>query len=160
MTLMTLVTGTVALAGTVALWALSFERPRRLTQQHLEETSDPVRASRHAATGVMGMVAGLIAVAVANEQVIAHPHGRASAALSLLLYGAPILYLVAQGWYLWAVPRVSPRLRLIGSAALVLVGLATSTAPPYVALILVGATLWILAVLDRHGDAPAADESI
>jgi low temperature requirement protein LtrA len=110
--------------------------------------------------GLMGMVAGLIAVAVANEQVIAHPHGAASVALSMLLYGGPILYLVAQGWYLWAVPRVSLRLRLIGSAALVLVGFATLSAPPYVALILVGATLWILAVLDRGGDAAGADESI
>ena len=108
----------------------------------------------------MGMVAGLIAVAVANEQVIAHPHGRASAALSLLLYGGPILYLVAQGWYLWTVPGVFSRLRLIGSAALVLVGLATSTAPPSAALILVGATLWVLAVLDRDGDAGDADESL
>src|SRR5207249_535684 len=99
MTLMTFVTGTVALAGAVALWVLSFGRPRRLTQQHLEETRDPVRASRHAANGLMGMVAGLIVVAVANEQVIAHPRGHASTALSLL-YGGPILYLVAQGWYL------------------------------------------------------------
>src|SRR5207248_6791921 len=106
------------LAGAVALWALSFGRPRRLTSQHLQETRDPVRASRHAANGLMGMVAGLIAVAVANEQVIAHPHGQATAALSLLLYGGPILYLVAQGWYLWAAPGVLPHLRLIGSAAL------------------------------------------
>jgi hypothetical protein len=66
----------------------------------------------------------------------------------LLLYGGPILYLVAQGWYLRAVPRDSPRLRLIGSAGLVLVEVATLTAPPYVALILVGASLTTLAILD------------
>jgi low temperature requirement protein LtrA len=140
--------------------ALSFGRTLRLSLQHLEETCDPVRASRYAVNGLMGMVAGLIAVAVANEMVIAHPHGGASAALSLLLYGGPILYLVAQGWYLWAVPRVSPRQRLIGSAALVLVGLATLSAPPYVALIVVGATLWILAVLDRDADVAVVDESL
>jgi len=110
--------------------------------------------------GLMGMVAGLIAVAVANQQVIAHPSGDASAAVSLLLYGGPILYLVAQGWYLWAAPRVFSRLRPIGSAALVLVGLATSTAPPSIALILVGATLWVLAVLDWDGDLAGAEESI
>jgi low temperature requirement protein LtrA len=149
MTLITLVMGTAALTETVALWALTFGRPRRLTQQHLEETTDPIRAGRYAVNGLTGMVAGLIAVAVANEQVIAHPHGHASAALSLLLYGGPILYLVAQGWYLWAVPRVSPRPRLIGSVALVLVGFAASSAPPYVALILVGVSLTILAMLDR-----------
>jgi hypothetical protein len=34
------------------------------------------------------------------------------------------------------------------------------TAPPYVALILVGATLWILAVLDRDGVTAGAEESV
>jgi low temperature requirement protein LtrA len=159
-TLMTLVTGTVALAGAVALWALSFGRPNRLTEQHLEETRDPVRASRHAVSGLMGMVAGLIIVAVANERVIAHPHGHTSAALSLLLYGGPILYLVAQGWYLWAVPGVLSPLRLIGCAALVVAALGTMSAPPAVALMLVGAALWTLAVLDRDGHEAGADESI
>ena len=62
-------------------------------------------------------------MAVANEMVIAHPQGhdgRASAALSLLLFGGPVLFLAA-----WAMP-------------------------PYVALILVGASLTILAILDQR----------
>jgi len=149
-TLMTLITGTVALAGIVALWALNFGRSARLTLHYREETGDPIRTGRYAVNALIVMVAGLIAVAVANEMVIAHPQGDASATLSLLVYGGPILYLVTQGWYLWAVPRNSPRLRLIGSAALVLLGFATLTAPPYVALILVGASLTTLAILDRQ----------
>lgn len=150
MTLMTVVTGTVALAGTVALWALGFGPAHSLTARHVEKTSDPVYASRHAVNILLVMVAGLIAVAVANEMVIAHPHGHTSAALSLLLYGGPILFLVAQGWYSWLVLQVWPRLRLVGSAALVLVGFAALTTPPYVALILVGASLTTLAILDRR----------
>jgi low temperature requirement protein LtrA len=77
-TLMTLVTGTFALAGTVGLWALSFDRSHRLILRHLEETSDSIRTSRYAVNALMVMVAGLIAVAVANEEVIAHPRGHAS----------------------------------------------------------------------------------
>lgn len=65
------------------------------------------------------------------------------------MYGGPILYVAAQGWYLWAVPHISPRLHLIGNAMLVLGGLAALTAPSYVALILVGMNLTILAILDR-----------
>ena len=42
-----------------------------------------------------------------------------------------------------------PRLRLIGSAALMLVGFAAALVPPYVALILAGASLATLAILDR-----------
>jgi low temperature requirement protein LtrA len=93
--------------------------------------SDPVRATRQAANALLVMVAGLIAVAVANEMAIAHLHGHASAALSLLLFGGPVLFLLALGPYLWVVPRVWPRLRvIIGSAALVPVGFAASIAPP------------------------------
>ncbi|MBV9110762.1 MAG: low temperature requirement protein A [Gemmatimonadetes bacterium] len=127
---MTLVTGAAALAGTVALWGLGFGRSGRLTIRHVEETRDPIRASRHAVNALTVMVAGLIAVAVANELVIAHPHGHTSAALSLLLYGGPVLFLAAQGWYLWIVLRVRPRLQLIGSAALALAGLVSLAVPP------------------------------
>jgi low temperature requirement protein LtrA len=148
-TVMTLATGTFALAGTVALWALSFGRSHRLIIRHLVKTSDPIRASRHAADALTVMVAGLIAVAVVNEEVIAHPQGQTSFALSLLLGGGPILFLVAQGWYLWAVPNVRSRLHVIGGVALLLVGLATLAVPPYIALLLVGTSLAILAILSR-----------
>jgi low temperature requirement protein LtrA len=149
LTLMTLATGTFALTGTVALWALSFGQSHRLIIRHMEKTSDPIRTSRHAANALTVMVAGLVAVAVANEEVIAHPHGHTSFALSLLLGGGPILFLAAQGWYLWAVPKVRSQLHLIGGVALLLVGLATLAVPPYTGLILVGASLTTLAILAR-----------
>ncbi|MBI5592624.1 MAG: low temperature requirement protein A [Deltaproteobacteria bacterium] len=148
-TMMTLITGTFALAGTVALWALSFGRSHRLVIRHLEKTSDPIRASRHAVNALMVMVAGLITVAVANREVIAHPQGHTSFALCLLLSGGPILFLVAQGWYLWAVPNVRSQLHWVGGIALLVVGLAAMAAPPYVALILVGASVSTLAILAR-----------
>lgn len=150
MTLLTVVTGTAALAGTVALWALGFGRAVPLILRYLEGTSDPIRTSRFAGNALTVMVAGLIAVAVANEGVIAHPQAQPTVALSLLLFGGPVLFLLAQGWYLWTVPQVRPRLHVAGSAALVLVGVATLTAPPFVALILAGATLSTLALLDRR----------
>jgi low temperature requirement protein LtrA len=149
MTLMTLITGAFALVGTVALWSLTFGRSHRLTLRHLEETMDPIRTSRHAVNAVMVMVAGLIAVAVANEEVIMHPYGHASFSLSLLLGGGPILFLAAQGWYLWAVPNVRSPLHWIGGVALLLIGLATLAMPPYAALILVGASLVTLAIFDQ-----------
>ena len=147
--LMTMATGTFALVGTIALWALSFGRSHRLIIQHLDQTRDPIRASRHAVNALAVMVAGLIAVAVANEEVIAHPHGHTSTALSLLLGGGPILFLAAQGWYLWAVPNVRPKLHVIGGVALLFVGLVTLVVPPYLALLLIGACVSILAILSR-----------
>jgi low temperature requirement protein LtrA len=97
----------------------------------------------------MVMVAGLIAVAVANETVISHPHGHTSLALSLLLSGGPILFLAAQGWYLWEVPKIRSRMHFIGAGALLVVGVATLAVPPHVALFLVSVTLSILAILAR-----------
>jgi low temperature requirement protein LtrA len=148
MTLMTLATGTAALAGTVALWALGFGRSHHLILGHAEETRDPVRASRHAVNALMALVAGLIAVAVANQMVIAHPLANTSIALSLLLFGGPALFLAAQGWYLWAVPHVSPRLHLAGIAALAVLGCAAPALLPFAALILCGAGLLILVLVD------------
>jgi low temperature requirement protein LtrA len=148
-TVMTLATGTFALTGTVALWALSFGRSHRLIIRHLEKTTDPIRASRHAVNALTVMVAALIAVAVANKEVIAHPYGHVSFALSLLLAGGPILFLSAQGWYLWAVPNVRSQLHVIGGVALLLVGLITLAVPPYAALLLVGVGVSTLAILAR-----------
>ena len=116
---------------------------------HVKETSDPIRASRHAVNALTILVAGLIAVAVANELVIAHPRGQTSLSLSMLLCGGPILFLVAHGWYLWAVPRVRSQLHLVGVVALLLIGLMTLAVPPYSALILVGASVSTIAVLAR-----------
>ena len=148
-TMMTLITGTFALAGTVALWALSFGRAHRLILRHVEKTSDPIRASRRAVNALMVMVAGLIAAAVANKEVIANPSGHTPFALSLLLAGGPILFLSAQGWYLWAVPKVRSQLHMVGMGALLLVGLVAQTVPPFIALLLVGVCLATLAVLDQ-----------
>lgn len=156
MTLMALVTGTAALVGTIALWALNFGHLQRLlTMRYRQEKHNPILISRYAVNALIGLFAGLIAVAVGNELVIAHPEGEPSIPLIALLYGGPILYLLAQSWYLQAVPRDSPRLRLIGSAVLGLAGIAMLTAPPYIALILVAAILTVLVLLDQQTTNPA-----
>lgn len=146
---MTLVAGTLALMGTVSLWALSFGRVHRIIHRHMEKTTNPILVSRYAVNALMVMVAGLIAIAVANKGVIGHPVGQTSPALSLLLAGGPILFLAAQGWYLWAVPKVRSKLHMAGGAALLLAGLATLAMPAYGALLLVGVCLAILAVADH-----------
>jgi low temperature requirement protein LtrA len=98
----------------------------------------------------MVMVAGLIAVAVANEMVIVHLQEHVSLALSMLLGGGPILFLAAQGWYLWMILNIRSQLHLIGGIALLLVCLATLALAAYAALILVGASITALAMLDQE----------
>jgi len=148
LTLITILTGTASLVGVVALWALGFGSAVRVTEPHVEETNDPVRASRHAANALTLMVLGLIAVAVANEEVIGRPHGPAPIAVRLFVFGGPMCLLLAQAWYVAAVPRVSARPRLLGVGGLCLVAIAAFFAPPVVAHILMAVSLSVLAALD------------
>jgi low temperature requirement protein LtrA len=149
MTVTTVITGTAALAGTVALWALYFGRSEPLAIQHVETTTNPIRSSRFAMNGLTAMVAGLIAVAVGNEHAITHPDEHTSAALSASVYGGPVLFLLAQAWYLRTVPRVSSRLQVVGSCALFVLGFAALAAPAYVALIGAAVALGVVALFDR-----------
>jgi low temperature requirement protein LtrA len=121
-TLLTVVTGTGALATIVALWALHFAASGRLLDRYVETTADPILAARRTVNGLLVSVAGLVAVAVANELVIAHPNGQASVALSLLLFGGPLLYLLSQTVYLWVVIGIRSLPRLAGIAALAVAG--------------------------------------
>jgi len=47
------------------------------------------------------------------------------------------------------VPRVQSRLHVIGGVTLLFAGLVTQAVPAYIALLLVGASVSILAILDR-----------
>jgi low temperature requirement protein LtrA len=155
-TLLTLVTGTAALATIVALWALHFAASGHLLDRYVETTTDPILAARRTLNGLLVSVAGLIAVAVANELVIAHPHGHASVTLSLLLFGGPLLYLLSQTVYLWAVIGTRSLARLAGIAALVVAGGLSHLLPAYAALGLLVTPLLVLVVIvvrERARDA-------
>ena len=145
---MTMFTGTAAMVVTVSLWSLGFGRTGRLTRVQAEQTRDPIYLSRHALNGVMVLVAGLILVAVANELVIARPRGHGSAALALLLFGGPMLYLLAQAWYLRSILNQRATIQLTGTALLLLGAIATIPAEPFVALIATAVCLSGLAIFE------------
>lgn len=145
-----ILTGTASLIGVVALWILGFGSAVRVTEPHVDVTSDPVRASRHAANALTLMVLGLIAVAVANEEVIGHPHGPGSLLVRGFVFGGPMCLLLAQAWYVATVPRVSARPRLIGVAGFGLVAIAAVFVSQIVAHILMAVGLTVLAARDAR----------
>lgn len=150
MGLMTIVTGLAALSGIVALWDLTFGRSHGLVLLHIDKTSDPIHAGRHAVNALIAMVAGLIASAVANEKVILSPGDSGSAALNLLLFGGPVLFLSAQGWYLWMIIKFRPLLHIVGIAALIMAGIATLSVSVYIAMIMAACILAVIAISDRY----------
>jgi low temperature requirement protein LtrA len=136
----------VAFVGSVALWWIYFHRSAEAASRVLASSADPGRLARSAYTYFhLPMVAGIIAVAAADEFTVAHPgeHGRlASVALTL---GGTILFLAGHALFKRAVFQKlpwshvvavlvlallvpvglgSPALVLSAAAGLVLVGLA------------------------------------
>lgn len=150
----TWLTGTCALTIVIALWGLYFRGSDHLVSRHTDETRDPILAARLAMNGMFVVVGALIAIAVANEKVIAHPHGHAHAAVVGLLFGGAATYLLVQAWYLKFVTGRLSRLRAAGVAALVLalVGLAAAHTAPMIALATAAAIMAALAI------APAVAE--
>lgn len=95
----TLLSGTLAIASTLCLWWLYF-RAEPIALKHVTGTRDTMYASRMAANGVMLTVAGLIVLAAGNALVIYDPSATASTATVVMLFGGPILFLLAHVWYL------------------------------------------------------------
>lgn len=144
----TVVLGTVTMAEIVSLWWLSFGRFFSVVRGHVENTRDPIRASHYAINVLVIILFGLIAVSVANEQIIMHPFEVPSTALSFLLAGGPILFLAAQGWYLIAVPNIRPYAYVICGILLLFIGIGSHFFPAWIALIIIGLTLTVLSIFE------------
>jgi low temperature requirement protein LtrA len=143
---MTVFTGGCAFVTAVALWALYFAGSDQLVNRHLETTTDPIYAARLVMNGGVVVVGGLIALAVGNELVIAHPHGDTSLELALLLFGGPSLYLLAQTATMCALTRRLSYARVGGLAALVVAGAVSLLVAPFVSIALAAAVLTALVV--------------
>jgi low temperature requirement protein LtrA len=143
--LLTVVTGTCALVTIVVLWKLHFVSSGRLMDRYVETTSDPILAARRTVNGLLVSVAGLIAVAVGNELVIAHPHGQTSVAPAVA-DRLPVGSLGTRSW-----PR------LVGLVALTVAGGLSQLVAADAALALVAAVLVVLIVtVIRERDATSS----
>jgi low temperature requirement protein LtrA len=135
----------VAFLGSVALWWLYFARSEEAAHRTFSSSEDPGRVARSAYTYFhLPMVAGIIAVAAADELTVAHPGEHGTLASVALTLGGTALFLAGHALFKWAVfgglswPRVVaiaalvalipvgfaiPTLALSGVAGLIVVGL-------------------------------------
>jgi low temperature requirement protein LtrA len=151
----TIVTGLVALLGTVAIWWAYFDAKEPASRQALGASKDPTRYSIGTFNLLFGMVAAMIVIAVGDELVIARPLGYTDIRLVLLLFGGPFLYLAVQaGQAFWQhSAAVRSRARVVGLAALVVLGVLSFFVPPFVAAIFAATPLVAVAVADGRGRA-------
>jgi low temperature requirement protein LtrA len=135
----------VAFLGSVALWWIYFARSAEAAREVISSSEDPGRLGRSAYTYFhLPMIAGIIAVAAADELTVAHPGDRGTASSVALTLGGTALFLVGHTFFKRAVFGMLPWSHVVAIAALaalIPVGFAIPT------LVLSGAAGLIVVVL-------------
>jgi low temperature requirement protein LtrA len=135
----------VAFLGSGALWWIYFARSAHEASETLAHSEDPGRLARSAYTySHLPMIAGIIAVAAADELTVAHPGDPGTFASVSLTLGGAALFVSGHGVFLGAVSGRVPWSRLVAVvalAALVPVGFVVPT------LALAAATTLIVVML-------------
>jgi low temperature requirement protein LtrA len=109
----------VAFVGSAALWWTYFARSARDASGAIARSADPGRLARSAYVYChIPIVAGIIAVAAADELVLAHPKDFGTFASVSLILGGTALFLAGHGLFVWAVSGRVPWSRFVGVAAL------------------------------------------
>jgi low temperature requirement protein LtrA len=117
----------IAFTGTVALWWCYFQRAETVGAAALEEADDAGAIGWWGTWTLTLIVLALIAIAVGDELAIAHPDDEADLGFTILAFGGPALFLLAQTWFMAEALGSVPRSRVLGLAALAI--LAVGTAP-------------------------------
>jgi low temperature requirement protein LtrA len=90
----------IAFAGSVMMWWIYFDVGAKRGAELIAHHAEPGRVARSAYTYLhMPIVAGIIGTAVADELLLAHPHGHASPALIAFQCGGLIVFLLGLGFF-------------------------------------------------------------
>lgn len=133
--------------GTLAMWWLYFGTSSKDATHAITSSEDPGRigAAFHYVHAIL--IAGIIATAVGNDLVMAHPHDEVKLAYGLILSLGPILYLAGSAIYKKVVYGAVPVSHIVGAivlAALIPVLLSTDllVAGWLTSLVMLGTGLW------------------
>ncbi len=142
-TTMTVAAFVVAFLGSAALWWIYFGAgSARAARDVISSSEDPGRLARSAYTYFhLPMIAGIIAVAAADELTVGHPGEPGTSASVALILGGTVLFVAGHAFFKWVVFGLVPWSRLVALAALTPVGFAIP------ALALSGAAALIVVVL-------------
>lgn len=106
------------------------------------------------------MVLALVGISVGDELAIAHPGDDATLGFTLLTFGGPVLFLLAQVFFLHTALGDVPRSRPLGVAALAILAVATAPLTLIAGVAASTAVLVAVAVADTvQEDEPAPTRS-
>jgi low temperature requirement protein LtrA len=146
----------IAFLQTAALWWLYFGAVAERTRVVMSTCEDPGRLARDAYTYLhVPIVAGIIAVAVGDDLLIAEPgHAQHGIGLALVL-GGPALYLVGESLFRLRVTGTASPTRLVAAALLLLPAPVAGQVSAVALTAMVAALLGALALWELRVPAPA-----
>jgi low temperature requirement protein LtrA len=146
----------IAFTGTVALWWCYFQRAEVIGARIAETAEDAGTVGVQGTWALTLIVVAVIGIAVGDELAIAHPGDEPTLGFTLLAFGGPALFLVAQAFFLWQALGQVPRSRPLGLAALALLAVATAPLTLIVGSAASAAVLVAVAIADtvRRSDQP------
>lgn len=106
--------------GTLAMWWLYFGTSSKDATAAITRSDDPGRIGAYFHYIHAILIGGVIATAVGNDLVLAHPHDPLKTAYVLILVAGPTIYLLGSAVYKKAVYGVVPASHMAGVAALLL----------------------------------------
>jgi low temperature requirement protein LtrA len=150
----------IGFTGTVSLWWCYFQRAERIGVEAVDAADDA------GALGLLGtwtltpIVLAVIGIAVGDELAIAHPGDDTTRGFTILAFGGPALFLLAQCVFFRAATGRVPRSRLVGLIALAILAVATAPLTLIVGIAASSAVLVAVAITDTaHVQAGAPSSS-
>jgi low temperature requirement protein LtrA len=138
----------IAFTGTVALWWCYFQRAEVIGLAAAETADDAGAVGWWGTWALTLIVLALIGIAVGDELAIAHPDDEATLGFTILTFGGPALFLLAQAFFLVEALGSVPRSRLLALAALAILAVATTPLTLVVGIAATTAVLVAVAVAD------------
>ncbi|MGN9891923.1 low temperature requirement protein A [Micromonospora sp. L31] len=120
----------LAFGTTALLWRIYIHRAGALLADAIVATDNPRRVAILTIYSHVIMIAGIVAIAVADELVITHPFGHSDPAWTAVILGGPALFLAGRATFEYAVFGRVPPPRVIGALALLALTPAMKPAPP------------------------------
>ncbi|WP_322411393.1 low temperature requirement protein A [Microbacterium invictum] len=118
-----------AFVAAAAAWWIYFDHGERVGAEAIEASDEPARLARTAYTWVhLPIIAGIVLMSVGDKEMLARPDQRGLAS-TIVILGAPILFLTGTVLFRRVLERRWSRAQLIGLIALAVLGGATLAVP-------------------------------
>ena len=141
----------IGFTGTVALWWCYFERSETIGAEAAETAEGAGAVGAWGTWTLTLIVLALIGIAVGDELAIAHPGDDATSGFTILAFGGPALFLLAQIIFRREAVGHVPRSRPLALGALAILAIVTSPLTMIVGIAASSAVLVAVAIADTMG---------